>query len=43
MSRFSDAQPIVHGKQVVGYRRGDGKIRIDVETGSGDVVIEPGR
>jgi hypothetical protein len=26
---------------VVGYRRGDGRIAIDVDTGSGDLVIEP--
>jgi hypothetical protein len=42
VSRFSDAQPIVKGREVVGYRRGDGRIQIDVSTGSGDVVVEPG-
>ena len=26
---------------VVGYRRGDGHIRIDVDTGSGSLVLEP--
>ncbi len=40
-SHYADAQAIVHGKEVVGYRRGDGRIRINVETGSGDVVLEP--
>jgi hypothetical protein len=39
--RFDDAQPIVRGRTVVGYRRGDGRTRIDVDTGSGDLVIEP--
>ena len=43
VSRYSEAQAIVRGREVVGYRRGDGRIRIDVETGSGDLVIEPGR
>jgi hypothetical protein len=41
VSRYRDAEAIVRGKEVVGYRRGDGRIRIDVETGSGDVVLEP--
>jgi DUF4097 and DUF4098 domain-containing protein YvlB len=39
--RFTDAQPIVKKRTVVGYRRGDGRIRIDVDTGSGDVTIAP--
>ncbi len=39
---FSDAQPILEDRQVVGYRRGDGKIRIKVGTGSGDLRISPG-
>ncbi|HVN30983.1 MAG TPA: DUF4097 family beta strand repeat-containing protein [Thermoanaerobaculaceae bacterium] len=38
---FKDAQPIVKKRMVVGYRRGDGKIRIDLDTGSGDVTIDP--
>lgn len=29
-------------REVVGYRRGDGRTRIDVDAGSGDLVIEPG-
>jgi Toastrack DUF4097 len=41
-NRFADAQPIVKGREVIGYRRGDGHTRIDVETGSGDFTIEPG-
>ena len=41
-NRFADAQPIVKGREVVGYRRGDGRTRIDIETGSGDFTIEPG-
>jgi hypothetical protein len=38
---FDDARPIVERRTVVGYRRGDGRIRIDVDMGSGDLVIEP--
>jgi hypothetical protein len=26
---------------VVGYRRGDGRIRIHADTGSGDVLVQP--
>lgn len=37
------AQPIVKKRTVVGYRRGDGRIRIDPDTGSGDVSINPTR
>ncbi len=40
-SRFADAQAIVNRREVVGYRRGDGHIKIDVDTGSGDVTVEP--
>jgi DUF4097 and DUF4098 domain-containing protein YvlB len=40
---FDDAQPIVQRKQIVGYRRGDSRIRIDVSTGSGDLSIDPAR
>lgn len=39
---FSDAQAIVRGREVIGYKRGDARIRIDVTTGSGDVTVEPG-
>jgi len=38
---FKEAQPIVKKRTVVGYRRGDGRIRIDLDTGSGDVSIDP--
>ncbi|HEU5181251.1 MAG TPA: DUF4097 family beta strand repeat-containing protein [Candidatus Polarisedimenticolia bacterium] len=38
---YKDAKPILDGKIVIGYRRGDQKIRIDVSTGSGDLDIEP--
>jgi len=40
-SRFTDAQPILKKKELVGYRRGDGRIKIRVDTGSGDLTIEP--
>src|SRR2546426_9543359 len=39
---YKDAQAIVRHKEVIGYRRGDARIRIDVDTGSGDLTIEPG-
>ena len=39
---FKDAQPIVRHKEVIGYRRGDARTKIDVDTGSGDLTIEPG-
>jgi DUF4097 and DUF4098 domain-containing protein YvlB len=39
---FKDAQPIVKKRTVIGYRRGDGSIRISLDTGSGDVSIVPG-
>jgi len=42
VSRYPDAQPILKRREVIGYRRGDGQIRIDVDTGSGDLVLEPG-
>ena len=38
---YKDAEPILKGREVIGYRRGDSKIRIDVNTGSGDLQIEP--
>jgi DUF4097 and DUF4098 domain-containing protein YvlB len=40
-SGFADAQPIVNRRQVVGYRRADGRIKIEVDTGSGDITVEP--
>jgi Toastrack DUF4097 len=42
VNRYPDAQPILRKREVVGYRRGDARIRIDVDTGSGDLVLEPG-
>jgi hypothetical protein len=41
VSHFADAQPIIHHRRVVGFRRGDGRTRLDVDTGSGDVTISP--
>ena len=41
--RYPDATPILRHKEVVGYRRGDARMRISVDTGSGDLLIEPGR
>jgi hypothetical protein len=38
--RYADAHAIVQRREVVGYRRGGEQIRIDVDTGSGDLVIE---
>ena len=40
-NHFPDAEPIVRRKEVVGYRRGHDGIRIDVNTGSGDLTLEP--
>ena len=42
ISRYTDSDAIVRRREVVGYRRGDGRTRIEVDTGSGDLVIEPG-
>jgi hypothetical protein len=39
---YKDAQAIVRHREVVGYRRGDARVKIDVDTGSGDLTIEPG-
>ena len=38
---YTDAQLKVKGREVYGARRGDGRTRIRVETGSGDCTIEP--
>jgi len=40
-SGYADAQPILNGRELIGYRRGTGGARIDVDTGSGNVTIEP--
>ena len=42
VNHFRDAQPIIKDKEVIGYRRGAAHTRIDVGTGSGNFVIEPG-
>jgi Toastrack DUF4097 len=41
VNRYTDATPIAKGREIVGYRRGDGRTQISVDTGSGDLVIEP--
>jgi hypothetical protein len=41
VSRYGDGEPIVRDREVVGYRRGDGRVRIFAETGSGSLVLEP--
>ncbi len=40
-SGFADAEPVDRHQELVGYRRGDGALRLSVETGSGDVRVEP--
>jgi len=42
VNRYADAEPIVKGREVIGYRRGTGQTRIDFDAGSGDLVLEPG-
>ena len=42
-SSFDDATAIVQRRKVTGYRRGDLRVKIDVDTGSGDVSVAPGR
>lgn len=41
ISHYRDAEPIIKDREVVGFRRGSAKTRIDVDTGSGDFTIEP--
>lgn len=38
---FADAQPVVHKRTVIGYRRGDGRVRISADLGSGSVTVSP--
>jgi len=38
---FSGAEPILRGREVIGYRRGDARTRISVDTGSGDLTLVP--
>jgi hypothetical protein len=42
-SDFDDATAIMQRRKVKGYRRGDLKVKIEVDTGSGDVNVGPGR
>lgn len=42
LNRYADAQPILKNKELIGYRRGSGTIRILVDTGSGDLTLDPG-
>lgn len=42
-STFDDATAIMERRKVKGYRRGDLQVKIDVDTGSGDVSVGPGR
>ncbi|HEX9427940.1 MAG TPA: DUF4097 family beta strand repeat-containing protein, partial [Candidatus Polarisedimenticolia bacterium] len=42
VNRYSDAQPIIKNKELIGYKRGSGAIRIMVDTGSGDLTLDPG-
>ncbi len=41
ISRFEDAQALVEGKEVIGYRRGEARIKLTIDTGSGNVIVEP--
>ncbi|MBZ5588435.1 MAG: DUF4097 domain-containing protein [Acidobacteriia bacterium] len=38
---FADAQAVRSDHKTVGYRRGDGRARISIDTGSGDARIKP--
>ncbi|MEW6337481.1 MAG: DUF4097 family beta strand repeat-containing protein [Acidobacteriota bacterium] len=40
---FGDARPVVHERLVVDYTRGDRRVSVSVNTGSGDVSILPVR
>jgi len=42
-NRYPDAEAILRDDEVVGFRRGDAHIRVRVDTGSGDLTLEPGR
>jgi hypothetical protein len=42
VSRYPDAEPILRKREVVGYRRGSAQTRISVDSGSGDLIVEPG-
>jgi hypothetical protein len=38
---FDDARAIVHHRTVVGYERGDRRVKITADTGSGGVTVDP--
>jgi DUF4097 and DUF4098 domain-containing protein YvlB len=40
---FDDATAVMERRKVEGYRRGDLRVKIDADTGSGDVSVGPGR
>ena len=40
---FADATAVTSDHKVVGYRRGDGKVRIAIDTGSGSASVDPAR
>lgn len=40
---FADATAVKSDHKTVGYRRGDGKVRIAIDTGSGSVTVDPAR
>lgn len=42
-SGFDDATAVMERRKVKGYRRGDLQVKINVDTGSGDVSVGPGR
>lgn len=42
-SEFEDATAIRQRRKITGYKRGDLRVKIDVDTGSGDVSVNPGR
>ncbi len=41
--RYTDADAILRNKRIVGFRRGGGRTRIQADTGSGDLILMPGR
>ena len=40
---FADATAVKSDHKTVGYRRGDGKVRIAIDTGSGSASVDPAR
>jgi len=40
-NHFQGAEAIVRGREVIGYRRGDARTHIRVDTGSGDLTLSP--